>query len=253
MENDASLSKNEQVKYLLDKFQKSEETTIDDLKILNVFVKEGKKKHQDIHEENKINKPKEVIELKEEKPNNNDDQENENNDNENKDLQNDNIFLLNKSKIFEKELRENNLNLLSRKSIGRVSLTDTYKNNLDHKFHFPKIRIIDGDKNNNNNNNIENSKQKDLEQPHPNENESNNISLNNLNDSKNHNNISNSIDKISNGENMIKENYENDRTIKNEKENNKKNIIVVEQINQILKIIPMLNKKIAKIKNIDIC
>ena len=48
MENDASLSKNEQVKYLLDKFQRSEETTIDDLKKLNVFVKEGKKKHQDI-------------------------------------------------------------------------------------------------------------------------------------------------------------------------------------------------------------
>ena len=44
MENDTSLSKNEKVKYLLDKFQRSEEATIDDLKILNVFVKEGKKK-----------------------------------------------------------------------------------------------------------------------------------------------------------------------------------------------------------------
>jgi hypothetical protein len=103
MENDASLSKNEEVKNLFDKFQRSEETTFEDLKKLNGFVKEGKKKHQDINEENKINKPKEVIELKEEKPNNNDDQENENNDNENKDLQNDNnIFLLNKSKIFKK-------------------------------------------------------------------------------------------------------------------------------------------------------
>ena len=145
MENDASLSKNEQVKYLLDKFRKSEETTIDDLKILNVFVKEGKKKHQDIHEENKIKKPKEIIELKEEKPNNNDDQENENNDEENRDIQNTNInnFLLNKSKIFEKELRENN-NILSRKSIKRVSLTDTYKKNIGiGSKKFPKIKIID--------------------------------------------------------------------------------------------------------------
>jgi len=226
MENDASLSKNEEVKNLFDKFQRSEETTFEDLKKLNGFVKEGKIKHQDIHEENKKSKPKEVIELKEEKPNNNDDQENENNDNENKDLQNDNnnIFLLNKSKIFEKELRENNLNLLSRKSLGRVSLTDTYKNNLGHKFHFPKIRIIDSDKNNDNKNNVDNSKQKNIELPNPNENESNNISLNNLNDLKNPNDISNSIDKISNGENLIKENYENDRTIKNEKENTKKNI-----------------------------
>ena len=151
MENDASLSKNEQVKYLLDKFQRSEETTVDDLKILNVFVKEGKKKHQDIHEENKLKKTKEIIELKEEKPNNNDDQENENNDEENKDninnnqINNINNFLLNKSKIFEKELRENN-NILSRKSIGRVSLTDTYKKNIgiDSK-KFPKIKIIDKD------------------------------------------------------------------------------------------------------------
>ena len=230
MENDASLSKNEELKNLFDKFQRSEETTFEDLKKLNGFVKEGKKKHQDIHEENKINKPKEVIELKEEKPNNKDDQENENNDNENKDLQNDNnIFLLNKSKIFEKELRENNLNLLSRKSIGRISLTDTYKNNMGHKFHFPKIKIIDGDKNNDNNNidnynNFDISKQKNIEQPNQNENELNNITFNNLNDSKNLNNISNSIDKMSNGENLIKENYENDKTIKNEKENTKKNI-----------------------------
>ena len=148
MENDASLSKNEQVKYLLDKFQKSEETTIDDLKILNVFVKEGKKKHQDITEENKIKKSKEIIELKEDKPNNNDDQENENNDEESKDKekQNNNNCLLNKSKIFEKELRENS-NILSRKSFGRVSLTDTYKTNLGLGGNkFPKIKIIDKDK-----------------------------------------------------------------------------------------------------------
>ena len=65
---------------------------------------------QDIHEENKIKKSKKIIELKEDKPNNNDDQENENNVEENKDKpsNNNNNCLLNKSKIFEKELRENN-------------------------------------------------------------------------------------------------------------------------------------------------
>ena len=98
------------------------------IEILNVFVKEGKKKHQDITEENKIKKSKEIIELKEDKPNNNDDQENENNDEESKDKekQNNNNCLLNKSKIFEKELRKNK-NISSRRSLGRVSLTDTYK------------------------------------------------------------------------------------------------------------------------------
>ena len=45
MENDTSLSKNEKVKFLLDKFQRSEKVIIDVLKILNVFVKEGKRKH----------------------------------------------------------------------------------------------------------------------------------------------------------------------------------------------------------------
>ena len=129
IENDTSLSKNEKVKFLLDKFQRSEKVIIDVLKILNVFVKEGKRKYQDIHEENKLQKSKEVMELKEEKPNNNDDQENENNDEQNKDKNNNNNnILLNKSKSYEKELRDNNNNnLLSRKSIGRVSLSDTYK------------------------------------------------------------------------------------------------------------------------------
>ena len=76
MENDTSLSKNSQVKNLLDKFQQSEEATIEDLKLLDGFVKDGKKNHKDISDASK--QPKEVIELKEEKPNNNDDQENEN-------------------------------------------------------------------------------------------------------------------------------------------------------------------------------
>jgi hypothetical protein len=43
MENENSLSKNEHVKYLIDKFQKSEEATIEDLKLLDSYVKEGKK------------------------------------------------------------------------------------------------------------------------------------------------------------------------------------------------------------------
>ena len=76
MGNDTSLSKNSQVKNLLDKFQQSEETTLEDLKILDGFVKEGKKNHKDISDKSK--KPKEIIELKEEKLNNKDDQENEN-------------------------------------------------------------------------------------------------------------------------------------------------------------------------------
>ena len=148
MENDASLSKNDKVKYLLDKFQRSEETSIEDLKILNVLVKEGKKKHQDISEENKIKKPKEIIELKEDKPTNNDDQENENNDEENKKDASNNI-LLNKSKIFEKELRENNV-FLPKKSSGRVSLTDTFKkNNAIGIKKFPKIKIINKEKDTN--------------------------------------------------------------------------------------------------------
>ena len=56
MENENSLSKNEHVKYLIDKFQKSEEATIEDLKLLDSYVKEGKKNQK---EENK-NKEKEI-------------------------------------------------------------------------------------------------------------------------------------------------------------------------------------------------
>ena len=88
MESDTSLSKNDKVKNLLNKFQQSEDTTFEDLKILDNFVKEGKK--------NLNKKPKE-IELKEEK--NDFDQENKNN-------QGDDNNFLNKSNIFEKGLRE---------------------------------------------------------------------------------------------------------------------------------------------------
>ena len=124
MENDTSLSKNSQVKYLLDKFQQSEETTIEDLKILDGFVKEGKKNHKDISDASK--KPKEVIELKEDKPNNNDDQENQNINEENKD--NMKLEFLNKSNIFEKGLRDRTStdSSMFKKNFGRISLTDNF-------------------------------------------------------------------------------------------------------------------------------
>ena len=150
MENDTSLSKNEDLNNLLEKFQKSEETTPDDLKKLNNYVKEGKKTHRDLHEENKIKKSKEIV-IKEEKPNNNDDLENENNDEENKDNQNNVNILMSKSKIFEKELREKNI--LTRTSlVRRTSLTDTYnKKSAFQRPNFPKIKIIDAKKNNEDN------------------------------------------------------------------------------------------------------
>ena len=130
MESDTSLSKNDQVKNLLNKFQQSEETTIEDLKILDGFVKEGKK--------NLNKKPKE-IELKEEK-NDFDEQENQNN-------QNNQNELLNKSNIFEKGLRERIStmdNYLQKKNLGRKSLTDNY--NSKQIFHFNKNKDKEKDK-----------------------------------------------------------------------------------------------------------
>ena len=232
MENDASLSKNDKVKNLLDKFQRSEET-LDDLNILNVFVKEGKKKHQDIHEENKIKKSKEIIQLKEEKPNNNDDIENENNDEETKAEINNNI-LLNKSKIFEKELRENNI-VLSKKNIGRISLTDTYKKNngLGYK-KFPKIKIIDKEKYN-----------KDIEDIEKlNDNEKNNIILNDTEINKMN---LDSLDKISNKGHLIKDNYDNDK-IENKES---KNDISKSQL-KILELKEMINNASNLINNVDL-
>ena len=41
MENNTSLSKNEKMQYLFDKFKRSEEINSDDMKHLNDFVKEG--------------------------------------------------------------------------------------------------------------------------------------------------------------------------------------------------------------------
>ena len=126
MENDTSLSKNSQVKNLLDKFRQSEEATMEDLKLLDGFVKDGKKNHKDISDASK--KPTEILELKEEKPNNNDDQENENmNINKNND-DNNKFEFMNKSNIFEKGLRDRTStdSAIFKKNIGRISLTDNF-------------------------------------------------------------------------------------------------------------------------------
>ena len=156
MENDASLSKNSQVKNLLDKFQQSEETTFEDLKLLDVFVKDGKKNHKDISDASK--KPKEIIELKEEKPNNNDDQENENINSRENNINNGNKFeFLNKSNIFEKGLRERTPidSSALKKNIGRISLTDNYNqkqnfNKQSNNINKEKLNEINNEINSNN-------------------------------------------------------------------------------------------------------
>ena len=209
MENDTSLSKNEDLNNLLEKFQKSEETTPDDLKKLNNYVKEGKKTHRDLHEENKIKKSKEIV-IKEEKPNNNDDLENENNDEENKDNQNNVNILMSKSKIFEKELREKNI--LTRTSlVRRTSLTDTYnKKSAFQRPNFPKIKIIDAKKNN------EDNKEKEYN------NVINKIKINNfINKNQDNKKENKSNDELNY---PLKENYDNDKTLKNEYKNEKNDI-----------------------------
>jgi hypothetical protein len=228
--------------YLFNKFKQSEEITPDDLKHLNNFYKENKKIHQEIfNTEIKSKKSREII-LSEEKPNNNDDQENENNDEENKDKLNNNI-LLNKSKIFEKELRENN-NILSRKSIGRVSLTDTYKKNLGlGNKKYPKIKIIDKEKDSKNIYDIP----KNLEKSNVSENEKNNISLYSLKDNKN---ISDSNDKISSDGHLIKENYEDDQLEKDE--NKEKKYEMSKSQLKVLELKEMINNTNNIINDVDL-
>ena len=121
MESDTSLSNNNQVKNLLKKFQQSEETTIDDLKLLDGFVKEGKK--------NLNNKKPKEIELKEEKATDYDEQENNQNE------------FLNKSNIFEKGLRNRITSIdthTQKKNFGRISLTDNYITKLSLQFNKKK-------------------------------------------------------------------------------------------------------------------
>ena len=220
MENDISLSKNEKMQYLFDKFKRSEEINSDDMKHLNDFVKEGKKKHQDIHDENKIKNSSEII-LKEEKPNNNDDQENENNEDENKEKNNN--ILVNKSKIFEKELKEKNI--LTRTSFGRTSLTDTYMK----KNAFPKIKIIDT------------KKDKEEEENNINDNIENKL-INEKNDE---------INKSQNEEHSfhpVKENYDNDKSLKNEN----KNEISIKDKNDIMEMKEIIKNANNMINNVDL-
>ena len=128
MESDTSLSNNNQVKNLLKKFQQSEETTIDDLKLLDGFVKEGKK--------NLNNKKPKEIELKEEKATDYDEQENNQNE------------FLNKSNIFEKGLRNRITSIdthTQKKNFGRISLTDNYITKLSLQFN--KKKENENDKN----------------------------------------------------------------------------------------------------------
>ena len=112
---DISLSKNNQVKNLLQKFQTSEETTMEDIKNLNSFVKEGKK-----------NLNKKPINLKDDY----DEQEDQNNnDNQNNPLSRSNIF--EKGLRIGKNINDNNI---PKKNFGRTSFTDLklqFQNNKD--------------------------------------------------------------------------------------------------------------------------
>jgi hypothetical protein len=115
MENDTNNSKKEHVKYLIDKFQKSEEMTIEDLKLLDSFYKERKKNQKEDKKE-VIEKP--LIELKEEKPQDYDDEENENNNGVKNNINNNknDINYLSRSKIFENGLTQvgSNENILKK-------------------------------------------------------------------------------------------------------------------------------------------
>ena len=101
MENDNNLSKNEQVKLLLQKLDKSEELTMDDCKILDSCIKDKTQQMKEAKKE----LSKEAIQLKEEKGNNNDDLENENNQNENEKGE------LTRSHIFETRCKDKSGNI----------------------------------------------------------------------------------------------------------------------------------------------
>ena len=228
MENDTSLSKNSQVKNLLNKFQQSEEATIEDLKLLDGFVKDGKKNHKDISDANK--KPKEVIELKEEK--NNDDQENQNINEENKN--NNKIEFMNKSNIFERGLRDraSTDSSLFKKNIGRISLTDNYnkKSGYNNKQSNINNQIINEENNNikniNINLNINKNNEEEKEMHNNNDNEENEENEeNNENDENGENNEKeeNDENKNYNEELDIEKNKYNNININEEYSNNNKN------------------------------
>jgi hypothetical protein len=120
-----------------------------------------------------------------------------------------------------------------------VSLTDTYKTNLGLGGNkFPKIKIIDKDKDKD-----KDKKNRIIHIPK---------NLNKLNNSDNgKNNIS--LDKISNGEHIINDNYDNDKTLKEEEE--KKNINKKDMSNSQLKIMElkeMINNATNIVNNVDL-
>jgi hypothetical protein len=146
-ENDVSVSKNEKMKNLAEKLEKSEDISYEDLKTLNEFVIESKKT---------VFTNDDIIQLKEDKPNNNDDLDNQNNvDIDNN--ENDNKMVLSKSKLFEKNLKENNSNKKinnmtyknNNKNKNRISIIDDYIKKSENKNHnnknFKKVNTIDLD------------------------------------------------------------------------------------------------------------
>ena len=162
LENDVSLSKNEQVKYLIEKFQKSEDTSLEDLKKLDEFVIESKK----IGFKNEKQK-EEIIQLKEE-ANNNDDLDNQNNNNDINDINDEkNKIVLSKSKLFEMDLKENkskkNFNDKNKNNTkiiqNRISIIDDYiKKEKDKNNKIQKKNIVNLDLNNLNTNYIKKEK-----------------------------------------------------------------------------------------------
>ena len=130
MESENNLSNNENIRLFIEKCRNSEEMTLEDLHKLDSYVQDTK-----IIQSENVKKENDLIKIKEEEKNeNNDEEENENNDN-NKDNINDKAALFNRSKLFEKGLKEFNNEKNLNKSINRKSFVDTYdKKNYKNKF-----------------------------------------------------------------------------------------------------------------------
>ena len=164
MKISTSLSKNEQVKYLLQKMEKSEDLTMDDLKIIDSCINENPKEAKEAKSQLKSQLSKETIHLKEEKPNNNDDIENQNNESEDKNVE------LTKSIAFEKGLKEKNtfgigksinvtrrsladtlskmktVNELKKKSMIKSTDVSDKEGNVSERMKIPKIHLINSNK-----------------------------------------------------------------------------------------------------------
>ena len=211
MENDTSLSKNSQVKNLLDKFQQSEEATMEDLKLLDGFVKDGKKNHKDIAEASK--KPKEIIELKEEKPTNDDDHENININTDKNDQENNKFEFMNKSNIFEKGLRDRTStdSSIFKKNLGRVSLSDNYHQKQSMMFNKQTNNINKEIKEENELSNLQ-----QINENTDNQNDKLNTSIDLTNEDKNKFSNININEEYSNNNKQNQENKENNNEIKEE-------------------------------------